>query len=123
MKEKTMDDEMIEDEEEIELLPIDEETGEIAYDKVDDVDKIQCPVFFENMFSELASLNFPQTLRACILSGVAMLFAAAFLMILYYIIKILPLFMLCGLCIGFFGTWFLVILAKLKKRKSNNNEH
>ena len=115
------------EETEEELLPIDEETGEIDYEKVDDP---ACPVFSTvDLFGELEDLTLAETCFLSIFTGIAVLLLSAFAIGVMWFLKWLffaspALFF--GLITGFLGMFALVLVAKLRRkineRKSNGSD-
>ena len=115
------------EETEEELLPIDEETGEIDYEKVDDP---ACPVFSTtDLFGELEDLTLTETCFLSVFTGIAVLLLSAFVIGVMWLLKWLffaspALFF--GLMAGILGMFALVLIAKLRRkineRKSNGSD-
>ena len=108
---------MIDDKEE-KLLPIDEETGEIAYDKID---KSFNDVLKET-YAELGAMTWPCVLMAAIFAGIFAFLGGVGLLFLFYFFKMLFIvspFLFAAFAIGFAGTF---ILAFVSKKRSNGGQ-
>ena len=103
------------DDKEEKLLPVDEETGEIAYDKID---KSFIDVLKET-YTELETLTWPCILMAAIFAGIFTFLGGVGMLFLFYFFKMLFIvspFLFAAFAAGFVGTFILAFVSKKRSK-------